>query len=137
MLLLVSHSFLNLYLHEQPGCRVLEAQWRGFVSSQFLRQATIEALELARQHRITGWIADDRKLGAVRPVDLEWITTNIVPELVAVGVKRFAIIKAEDPLNQLLISNAAEDEALAALPFQIRQFTSVEQARTWACGLAV
>lgn len=132
MELLATFPFLRLHLH--PGaCPALEAEWRGFVSSAFLRQALTEALELARRHQVRAWIADDRRLGPVRPADLEWVVTTVVPEFVNLGIERFAMIEAEDPLNKLLITTAA-DTVIQQLPLQVRRFTDAEEARHWACG---
>ncbi|MCC3156887.1 hypothetical protein LJ737_06545 [Hymenobacter sp. 15J16-1T3B] len=133
MELLATFPFLRLHLHT-TGHRALEAEWRGFVSSAFLRQALTEALGLARKHRVQAWIADDRRLGPVRPTDLEWVVTTVVPEFVALGIDRFAMIEAEDPLNKLLISNAA-DTVTRELPLQVRRFTDPDEARRWACQL--
>ena len=133
MQLLVSHPHVQFYLHEGIS-RAIEAHWQGFISSGVLRQATLEAVELARAHRITGWIADDRQLGPVRPVDLEWIATEVLPQLVQLGLKRFARIEAVDPLNKMLIGQAQET-AVQLLPFELRSFTELPEARAWACGL--
>lgn len=130
--LLASYSFLKLHLHE-GATRAIEAEWLGFVGSSFLRQAILDAVQLARLHRISGWIADDRRLGPVRPVDLEWITTHVLPVLVEIGVKRMARIEAEDPLNQMLINNTVQF-VQQAIPFEVRLFTNVHAARQWACG---
>jgi hypothetical protein len=130
MQLLVSYPFLHLYLHEGPS-PAFEAQWRGFVSSSFLRQAITDALVLARQHRIRGWIADDRLLGPIRPADLEWIGTQVLPTLISIGVQRLARIEAADPMNKLLINKTQED-AQQAFPLEIRVFTDLQEARRWA-----
>lgn len=132
MQLLTASSHLTLYLH-QGASRALEAQWLGFASSAVLRQSTLEAVVLARQYRITSWIADDRLLGPVRPVDLEWIAQHVLPQLIAVGIKRFARIDAIDPLNKLLIGQA-QAAAAQQLPFELRTFTDLTAARAWACG---
>jgi hypothetical protein len=134
MLLLASFPFLRLSLHDE-GAPALEAEWRGFVGSAFLRQALLEALALARHHQIRAWIADDRLLGPVRPADLEWVAAHLLPQLVDIGVQRFAMIEAEDPLNKLLINKTA-GEALTSLPITFRRFTSLTEARAWA-GSAV
>ena len=130
MQLLTASPHLTLYLHEGTS-RAIEAQWLGFASSDVLRQATVDAVKLARQYRITGWIADDRLLGAVRPVDLRWIAEHVLPQLIAVGIKRFARIEAIDPLNKLLIGQAQET-AQQQLPFELRTFTDLRAARAWA-----
>ncbi|UOQ70223.1 hypothetical protein [Hymenobacter cellulosilyticus] len=132
MLLLASYPHLQLFLHEGSS-RAIEAQWKGFVSSALLRQSTLECVALAQQHGISGWIADDRLLGPVRPIDLEWIGVEVLPELVRAGVKRFARIEAIDPLNKLLIGQAQET-AEQQLPFELRSFQDLSAARAWACG---
>jgi hypothetical protein len=132
MQLLVSHPYLRLYLHEGAS-RAIEAQWQGFISSAVLRQATLDAVELARKHRITGWIADDRLLGPVRPVDLEWIAREVLPLLIDVGLRRFARLDAVDPLNKMLIGQAQET-AQHQMPFDLQSFTDLDLAREWACG---
>ncbi|MDF7814801.1 hypothetical protein [Hymenobacter sp. YC55] len=132
MQLLDSYPFVNLFLHEGAS-RAIEAQWQGFVSSALLREVTLDAVKLARQHRISGWIADDRLLGPVRPVDLDWIAKEVLPQLVGVGVKRFARIEATDPLNKMLIGKVQET-AEQKLPFELRTFTDLVLARAWACG---
>ncbi|WP_227606790.1 hypothetical protein [Hymenobacter translucens] len=117
----------------QGTSRAIEAQWKGFVGSTVLRQATLECVDHARAHGITGWIADDRLLGPVRPIDLQWIATEVLPQLVVVGLKRFARIEAIDPLNKMLIGQAQET-AQQHLPFELQAFTDLDAARSWACG---
>ena len=56
---LLSTPYLKLYLNP-GGSRALEAQWNGVPSSVQLRQATLDCVTLAREHHVSGWIADDR-----------------------------------------------------------------------------
>ena len=136
MQLLACYPYLNLYLH-QDASRVLEAQWNGVASSVLLRKATLECVELARAHSITGWIADDRQLGPVSPSDLSWITTFVFPLLVKGGVRRFARLEAVDPRTQRvidLVQEIAVQQLPVELPFELRSFTNPVQARAWACG---
>lgn len=132
MQLLASHPYLNLYLHE-GNTRALEARWKGYVSSAVLRQALTDALALAGQHGVTAWIADERRLGAVRPDDLRWVGQHLMPQLVALGVTRVARIEATDPLNRLLIQREIT-ASQQVLPFEVRVFGSSNEARVWACG---
>jgi len=130
MRLLASYPFLNIYLHE-GATAALEAQWLGFVSSAVLRQTILEALRLGEEHRITAWIADDRLLGPVRPVDLEWVAQEALPRMAALGLKRFARVEAEDPLNKMLIGQVQE-AAEPQMPFALQLFNDVAAARKWA-----
>ncbi|KUG09838.1 hypothetical protein [Solirubrum puertoriconensis] len=130
MHLVASYRFLNLYLHE-GSTRALEAQWIGFISSADLRQAVVDALEVARRNRVTSWIADDRQLGPVRPADIEWIARTALPLLEAYGITKFARVEATDPLNQLLINNTYQS-VINEFAFELRIYTDLSEARSWA-----
>ncbi|ALW86782.1 hypothetical protein AUC43_17870 [Hymenobacter sedentarius] len=132
MQLLASYPYLKLYLHEGAG-RALEAQWTGVAASPVLRRATLECIELARAHGVTGWVADDRRLGPVSPVDLSWIYTYVFPLLVQGGVRRFARLEAEDPQTQRVVSRVQEIAA-QKLTFELCSFNDPAEARAWACG---
>ncbi|MBC6607561.1 hypothetical protein H8B13_12095 [Hymenobacter sp. BT188] len=132
MKLLTYTPHLTLYLHEGIN-RAIEAQWLGFASSAELRQSTLEAVTLARQYKVSGWIADDRLLGPIRPIDLEWIAQQVLPQLIGAGVKRFARIEAIDPMNKMLIGQA-QKTAEHQLSFEMGTFTDLQSARVWACG---
>jgi hypothetical protein len=131
MHLLASYPYVQLYLH-QGAARALEARWTGTATSAQLRQATLACVELARAYGVTGWVADDRALGPVRPEDLSWISTYVFPLLIRGGVHRFARLAPEGPRTQQVVG-LAQDLAVQQLPFALRSFTDVWQARAWAC----
>lgn len=129
---LATHSFLNILLH--TGSRnVLETEWLGFAGSADFRAALLETLRLARLHHVTGWVADDRRLGAVRPKDLEWCHTELLIPLAELGLQRFAHLESEETLNRVTI-NGMYQSALPGLPYEFRHFTSLPAARSWAAG---
>ena len=130
---LAAYPFLNILLHTGPR-NVLETEWLGFAGSTDLRSALTEALRLAHLHRVTGWIADDRHLGAVRPKDLAWTHTTLLEPLSELGVLRFAHLESEETLNRLTIGGMYQT-ALPGLAYEFRHFTSLPAARAWAAGL--
>lgn len=129
---LATYPFLNLLLHAGPN-PVMETEWLGFAGSTDFRAALLETLRLARLHKVTGWVADDRRLGAVRPKDLEWTHHEILKPLDDLGVRRFAHLEAGEALNRLTIDGLYR-QALPGLTYEFRHFTDLEQARTWAAG---
>jgi hypothetical protein len=129
---LASYPFLNVLLHAGPTL-VMETQWLGFAGSADFRTALQETLRLARMHKVAGWVADDRRLGAVRPKDLEWTHHEILKPLNDLGVQRFAHLESEEALNRLTIDSLYR-QALPDLAYEFRHFTNVEQARAWAAG---
>ncbi|MFD1872693.1 hypothetical protein [Hymenobacter bucti] len=129
---LATYPFLNILLHTGPR-NVLETEWLGFAGSTDFRTALVEALRLARQHRVTGWVADDRHLGPVRPKDLEWTHSAVLQPLSELGVLRFAHLESEEALNRLII-NGMYQTAVPGLAYEFRHFTLLAEARAWAAG---
>jgi len=128
---ILTFPYLNVYLHTGL-CHALETQWHGFATSAEFRQAVSEALTLGHHHRIKGWIADDRLLGAVRPKDLEWVLEKVLHPLNQLGLRRYALLASNDLLNRLTIDRMYSS-AQAELTFEIRRFEDIAQARAWAC----
>ncbi len=127
---LATYPFLNVLLH--TGKRtVLETEWLGFAGSTDFRLVLAEAVRLARQHHATGWVADDRRLGAVRPKDLDWAHQHVLVPLAGLGILRFAHLESEEVLNRITI-NGMYQSALPDLPYEFRHFTSLFEARAWA-----
>jgi hypothetical protein len=129
---LASYPFLNLLLHPGPA-PVFETEWLGFAGSADFRTALEEAVRLARLHKVVGWVADDRRLGAVRPKDLAWTNEHVLQPLGVLGVRRFAHLEAQEALNRLTISGLYK-AALPDLPYEFRHFTEIGPARAWAAG---
>lgn len=129
---LSAYPFLNILLHTGPH-NVLETEWLGFAGSADFRQALTELLRLARLHHVAGWVADDRRLGAVRPKDLDWTHTNLLMPLSDLGVRRFAHLESEEIMNRLTI-NGMYQSVIPGLAYEFRHFTSLTEARTWAAG---
>lgn len=127
---LAVYPFLKVWLHTGQHS-VLETEWLGFVGSTDFRLALTEVMRLARQHHVAGWVADDRRLGPVRPKDLEWTHQHVLEPLAEVGVQRFAHLESQEALNRLTI-NGMYQNAIPGLPFEFRHFTSLPEARAWA-----
>lgn len=126
------HAFpyLNLYLHPGPS-PALETHWLGFATGAEFRAGIRQAMDLARQHHVTGWIADDRLLGAVRPRDLQWCFDEVLLALGALGVRRFALLESQDAMNRRTIDGMYQ-RVQPVVAFEIRRFTDVQLARAWA-----
>lgn len=130
----VLSSYPSLVLHLYSGRRyALETEWLGFTSSADFRHYVTEALRLAREHGATAWIANDIRLGAVRPVDLEWVAHEVLPAMVELGITRFARLESQETLNRMLIGSMYQ-EAAPDLTFEVRAFTDLPTARAWACA---
>ena len=134
MHLLATTSLVSFYLHTSKR-HALEAIWRGIVvESISFREAVLEGVALAQQHSVQSWVADDRLLGPLRAEDLAWVAASVLPALAASGISRLAMIQSDDWLNRELIQEAYT-LPLHALPIELRYFTDLQEARSWACSL--
>jgi hypothetical protein len=124
-------SFLNL--HHDPAGATLETEWLGFVNSEQLRSSLLEALRLARQLRIRGWIANNLLLRTIRPADQDWINHVWFPDFAKLGVDRMAVIISQDGLNRMGIDNIMQ-RATDHLPFDTQHFADAAEARRWAAS---
>ncbi|MCC3160287.1 STAS/SEC14 domain-containing protein [Hymenobacter sp. 15J16-1T3B] len=127
---LLSLPYLSVFLHPGPA---LETQWLGFATSAEFRAAIKQLLALGQAHRVRGWLADDRLLGAVRPRDLDWSSQHLLAGLDRAGLQRFALVESQDVLNRHTITRMYE-QVVPAVGFEIRRFAAIEQARAWAAG---
>lgn len=125
-------SFVQL--HHDPTGATLETEWLGFVNSEQLRAALTEALRLARQHRVKGWVANNTLLRTIRPADQDWINEAWFPDFAKLGVQRLAIIESQDALNRMGISTIMQ-RATAHVPFDTQYFASAEPGRRWAASV--
>lgn len=129
---LATYPFLNLLLHAGPH-PAMETEWLGFANSADFRAALLEALRLAHLHKVAGWVADDRRLGPVRPKDLEWTYQQVLKPLSDLGVRRFAHLESDEALNRLTIDGLYR-QVVPSLAYEYRHFTDLEPARAWALG---
>ena len=124
-------SFVQL--HHDPAGATLETEWLGFVNSEQLRTSLTEALRLARQHRVKGWVANNTLLRTIRPADQDWINQEWFPEFAKLGVRRLAIVESQDALNRMGITTIMQ-RATEHIPFDTQYFTDVAAARRWAAS---
>ena len=125
-------SFVQLH-HDAAGA-TLETEWLGFANSEQLRSSLLEALRLARLHRVKGWVANNTLLRTIRPADQDWINQEWFPEFAKLGVRRLAIVESQDALNRMGISNIIQ-RATAHIPFDTQYFAEADQARRWAASV--
>jgi hypothetical protein len=125
-------SFVQL--HHDAGGATLETEWLGFANSEQLRSSLLEALRLARLHRVKGWVANNTLLRTIRPADQDWINQEWFPEFAKLGVRRLAIVESQDALNRMGITNIIQ-RATEHIPFDTQYFSNADEARRWAASV--
>ncbi|WP_192822701.1 hypothetical protein [Rufibacter sp. LB8] len=115
---------LDLSFNKETGTAY--AVWNGFLSTDEFREATLVCAKLLQEHHIQFWLADNRKMKAIKQADQVWFMEHIWP-IIFRHLKRMATLVSEDVFNKMaveqMISRAGdlgnlmlcdfEDEALA------------------------
>ncbi|RZK98727.1 MAG: hypothetical protein EOO62_25975 [Hymenobacter sp.] len=127
---LFTTSHINIFLHAGSH-KTIEIQWLDFVPSADLRTCLLEMLRLARQHQVKAWLADNRLIRAMRPVDLEWVGQAIMLPMSELGVRRLAVVESQDAINRMGV-NAMLAAVLPNTQLTTSYFATLTEARTWA-----
>jgi len=115
--------------------KILYAEWSGFATSEQFRAALLMGVRAIRERHIEGYVSDARRAKIVGPEDEKWAREVWLPQMVAAGLKRMAIVTAASGLAKTLYEDAAADMDSHGL--SMRTFDSVPAATVWAqSGLA-
>ncbi|MBC5775713.1 hypothetical protein H8S95_16665 [Pontibacter sp. KCTC 32443] len=105
-------------------------EWKGFLRSEELRKAGLDSLDFVNKHNITRWLADRRKMKAIRQQDQQWTIDEFVPKLMQSPVRRIANLVSEDLFNKMAIESMYQRSGgLGSIAF--RDFDRLEDAMEW------
>jgi hypothetical protein len=110
--------------------QILYAEWTGFATSTQMRAALMTGIRAIRERHVTGYVSDTRKVKGILPDDERWAREVWLPQAVAAGLKRMAIVTATAGLSKMAYDDAATDMDSQGL--SMRTFDSVAAATTWA-----
>ncbi|MGI4760550.1 MAG: hypothetical protein ACRYF0_07590 [Janthinobacterium lividum] len=127
---LFSNQYVNISLYGTTH-KTIELHWLDFVPSADFRAGMLELLRLARLHRAQAWVADNRLIRALRPVDLAWAGTDVIVPMSQLGVRRLAIVESQDAINRMGV-NAMLSTTLPNTQLTSHFFPTMEEARAWA-----
>jgi hypothetical protein len=124
-----------LSIRWRPVPKILYAEWKGFATSEQFRAALLIGVRAVREHHVLAYVSDARKAKAVQPADEKWAREVWLPQVVAAGLKRMAVVTAPTGLARVLYDDAAAD--MDSQKFSFRTFESITAATIWAqSGLA-
>lgn len=126
-----SNAHLIISLHENPVHDAIEIQWLDFVPSADFRAGLLEMLRLARLHRVRAWVADNRLIRALRPVDLAWAGSDVIAPMSKLGVRRLAIVESQDAMNRMGV-NSMLATVIPNTQLTSQLFPTMTEARAWA-----
>lgn len=124
----LDEPYLSIRWRSVP--QILYAEWKGFATSSEFRAALLTGVRAIRERHVAGYVSDARKAKVVLPEDEKWSRDVWLPEAIAAGLKRMAIVTAAAGLSKMEFDDAATDMDNHGL--RMRTFDSVASATTWA-----
>jgi hypothetical protein len=114
--------------------QILYAEWKGFATSAEFRGALLTGVRAIREQHVLGYVSDARRAKVFLAEDEQWARDTWLPQAVAAGLKRMAMVTAEVGLSKTIIEQVAKQIDNHGL--SMRKFDSVAAATVWAqCGL--
>ena len=121
-------DFLILFYNRNT--KTARAVWDGFLSGETLRHATTQCLRLLEEEQPLNWLADNRKMKAIRQKDQEWVQSVMIPRLVASPLRKMATLVSEDIFNKMAVENLYRRSS-DLIKFDHQYFKDEKSAAQW------
>ncbi|WP_026462356.1 hypothetical protein [Adhaeribacter aquaticus] len=121
-------DYLKLYFDEET--KLARAVWNGFLSGETMHNAVKQCIILIEEKNPVGWLADNRKLKAIRQKDQEWISENLMPRLAASSLRKLATLISEDLFSQMAVESLYT-KASELIHFDHQYFKFETEAYKW------
>jgi len=109
--------------------KCVHAEFKSFANSSEFRAGTTQILDLIRARKATALISDNRRLEGVADLDQLWLRDTWLPQAVAAGVKRIAVVVASRGLGR--VATEAVIGKFGKTAFETRMFESLPDALKW------
>ena len=124
----LDEPYLSIRWRSVP--RMLYAEWKGFATSAEFRAALLKGLQAIRERHVLAYVSDARKAKVMLTEDEVWANDVWLPQAVAAGLRRMAMVTAESGLSKVIIEDTSKKFDQRGL--EMRSFKSVAAATTWA-----
>ncbi len=129
----------NILFYFDPSIPCVINEWREFIPSHRFREGILKLLEISKEmiqkYPNLQLLADTRTLGTVSRADLNWVSEEINPHYVELGIYHEAFVVSEDAFGQMALNRyviTSTDQGL----FTVKIFASMEEAREWLMEMA-
>ena len=124
----LDEPYLSIRWRSVP--RMLYAEWKGYATSAELRAALLRGVEAMRDRHVLAYVSDARRAKVMLPEDEVWAREVWLPQAVAAGLKRMAVVTAGTGMAKVIMEDVSRHVDHHGL--EMRTFDSVTAATTWA-----
>jgi len=113
--------------------RIVKNRWKEATKSMNWEEFKTELLDLKKivvENQTKGILGNTLNLYyTIVPEQQTWIAQNYFPDVLAAGLKKYAIIVSVDLITELSVEQTIDENA--NLPFESKYFKSEEEAYAW------
>ncbi len=122
-----NHVVKMLY-HEENQLGLVEG--KGFMTSDEFKEVVTMGLRMIDEYKPLRWLADNRKLKAIRQADQDWFVEVAMAKLRESTIRRNATVVSEDIFNRMAIEQILQrsDDLGNML---LKEFESMDEAMEW------
>ncbi|WP_108978402.1 methyl-accepting chemotaxis protein [Leptospira ryugenii] len=106
---------------------MIEVVWKPDYSDDAYQNILNKALEIIKQHNVSKWLADTRKIGLVSKQGQEWVNQEWFPIASNSSLRKMAVIVPDSALSAISI----EDTTLSTGNVTLKSVPSMEAALQW------
>jgi len=120
----------HLAIFYDINTRMVRMKWKGFATSEQLREGLNEVLEIVKREKSLLWLADLKHMQSINQNDENWIINEWFPKIVLTGVKKLAFVTSLDYFNNASI-NRIMRSTQPLITFETEFFIAAGDATRW------
>jgi len=124
------NSVASIAVNQPAGA--VEIHWTQPPTSAEFREVLSKGLEAIQSNKLQRWVGDVRQLGAILEEDQKWSNEVWFPQAIQAGIKRMAVVIADDIFNQLSVEEIMNK--VEAVDLTSHYFSNLEEARSWVAA---
>lgn len=104
--------------------------WKGSATGDTYRAPVQKLIEVVKEHGLKYFLSDTRNMGPILFADTEWTERVVLPQLIAAGLMRSAVLSSRDVLNMIAVDNMVASIPAEA-PYVVAYFAEPGPALEW------
>jgi hypothetical protein len=117
-------------IHADLAHSLIRLTWSGNAAGLAYRAPVLHLIGAVEEFHLKYFLSDARNMGPILYDDLLWSQKEIVPKLIAAGLKRIANLSSRDGLNVIAVDNLV-NAIPAEAPFNVAFFDDEALAMDW------
>ncbi len=120
----------HLAIFYDSDTRMVRLKWKGFATSEQIREGLTAGMEIIRREKALLWLADLKHMQAISPADEEWIVQQWFPKVVLTGLKKMALVTSLDYFNNTSVNRIMRSTE-PMVTFETEYFVDASDATKW------